>query len=123
MPSLFSGTVDLKFVPQDSGRLTRQIYDRLRIAILSGVLPPGHRLPSSRALAEDFEVSRNTVSSVIDQLTVEGCRRCARTAARGGGGRENAIDHRRCEGSSGVQSDTDLALGETNQPDRPAFHQ
>lgn len=72
MPSLFSGTVDLKFVPEDSGRLTRQIYDRLRIAILSGVLPPGHRLPSSRALAEDFEVSRNTVSSVIDQLTVEG---------------------------------------------------
>src|SRR3982750_4597693 len=72
MPSLLSGTVDLKFVPQDSGRLTRQIYDRLRSAILSGALPQGYRLPSSRVLAQDFKVSRNTVSSVIDQLAVEG---------------------------------------------------
>ena len=72
MPTLLSGTIDLKFVAQDSGRLTRQIYDRLRSAILSGVLPQGYRLPSSRVLAEDFKVSRNTVSSVIDQLAVEG---------------------------------------------------
>ena len=70
--SLLSGTVDLKFLAQDSGRLTRQIYDRLRTAILSGVLPQGYRLPSSRVLAEDFKVSRNTVSSVVDQLAVEG---------------------------------------------------
>ena len=72
MTSLLSGTIDLKFVAQDSGRLTRQIYDRLRAAILSGALPQGYRLPSSRVLAEDFKVSRNTVSSVIDQLAVEG---------------------------------------------------
>ena len=72
MSSLLSGTIDLKFVPQDSGRLTRQIYDRLRTAILSGVLPQGYRLPSSRVLAVDFKVSRNTVSSVVDQLAVEG---------------------------------------------------
>lgn len=72
MSSLLAGTVDLKFVPQDSGRLTRQIYDRLRTAILSGALPQGYRLPSSRVLAEDFKVSRNTVSAVFDQLAVEG---------------------------------------------------
>jgi GntR family transcriptional regulator/MocR family aminotransferase len=72
MPSLLSGTIDLKFVPQDSGRLTRQIYDRLRTAILSGALPQGYRLPSSRVLAQDFAVSRNTVSSVVEQLAVEG---------------------------------------------------
>ena len=72
MPRLLSGTVDLKFVPEDSGRLTRQIYDRLRTAILSGALPPGYRLPSSRMLAKDFNVSRNTVSAVVDQLAVEG---------------------------------------------------
>jgi GntR family transcriptional regulator/MocR family aminotransferase len=69
---LLSGTINLKFFPQDSGRLTRQIYDRLRMAILSGALPQGYRLPSSRMLAQDFKVSRNTVSSVIDQLAVEG---------------------------------------------------
>lgn len=72
MSTLLSGTIDLKFVAQDSGRLTRQIYDRLRSAILSGALPQGYRLPSSRVLAEDFKVSRNTVSSVVDQLAVEG---------------------------------------------------
>ena len=55
-----------------AGSLTRQIYDRLRTAILSGALPRGYRLPSSRVLAEDFDVSRNTVSTVIDQLAVEG---------------------------------------------------
>ena len=68
MPSLLSGAIDLKFVPQDGVPLTRQIYDRLRAAILSGALPQGYRLPSSRALADDCAVSRNTVSSVIDQL-------------------------------------------------------
>jgi GntR family transcriptional regulator/MocR family aminotransferase len=72
MPSLLSGTIDLKFAPQDSGRLTRQIYDRLRTAILSGALPQGYRLPSSRVLAADLKVARNTVSSAIDQLAVEG---------------------------------------------------
>ncbi|MBR1235329.1 PLP-dependent aminotransferase family protein [Bradyrhizobium sp. AUGA SZCCT0182] len=72
LSNLLSGTIDLRFVPQDGGRLARQIYDRLRTAILSGALPRGYRLPSSRGLAEDFGVSRNTVSTVIDQLAVEG---------------------------------------------------
>ena len=72
LSSLLSGTIDLKFAARDGGHLTRQIYDRLRSAILSGALPHGYRLPSSRVLAEDFKVSRNTVSSVIDQLAVEG---------------------------------------------------
>lgn len=72
LSSLLSGTIDLKFAPQDGGHLTRQIYDRLRTAILLGALPQGYRLPSSRVLADDFKVSRNTVSSVIDQLAVEG---------------------------------------------------
>jgi len=72
MSTLLSGTIDLKFIAQGSVPLTRQIYDRLRAAILSGALPPGYRLPSSRVLAEDCKVSRNTVSSVIEQLAVEG---------------------------------------------------
>ena len=72
MQSLLSGTVDLKFAAQGRVPLTRQIYDRLRAAILSGALPRGYRLPSSRVLADDCKVSRNTVSSVIDQLAAEG---------------------------------------------------
>jgi GntR family transcriptional regulator / MocR family aminotransferase len=52
--------------------LMRQLYDRLRGAILAGSLPPGFRLPSSRDLARHLKVSRNTVSFVIDQLAMEG---------------------------------------------------
>jgi GntR family transcriptional regulator/MocR family aminotransferase len=55
----------------DAG-LTRQLYDRVRAAILSGTLPPGRRLPSSRALARQLGVARNTVSFAIDQLAMEG---------------------------------------------------
>jgi len=41
--------------------LYRQIHERIRGAILSGGLAPGTRLPSSRRLAADLGVSRNTV--------------------------------------------------------------
>ncbi|SMG58684.1 MocR-like pyridoxine biosynthesis transcription factor PdxR [Paraburkholderia susongensis] len=46
-------------------RLTQQ-------AILTGQLPPGTKLPSSRTLAEDLGIARNTVLHVYDQLTAEG---------------------------------------------------
>src|SRR5215470_2229881 len=44
-----------------SGPLARQLYRALRGAILGGVLPPGARLPSTRSLATEVGVSRNTV--------------------------------------------------------------
>ncbi len=52
--------------------LHRQIYDQVRDAILSGRLAPGAKLPSSRALAQDQGISRNTVISAYDQLFAEG---------------------------------------------------
>ncbi|MBX3493596.1 MAG: PLP-dependent aminotransferase family protein [Parvibaculum sp.] len=52
--------------------LYRQIYDALREAILDGRLHPGARLPSSRTLAADLGVGRNTVLTAYDQLTAEG---------------------------------------------------
>jgi GntR family transcriptional regulator/MocR family aminotransferase len=52
--------------------LYRQLYDQLRELILAGRLPPGTRLPSSRELAADFGVSRNTVVGAYDQLLAEG---------------------------------------------------
>ena len=45
------------------GPLHRRIHDALKAAILAGRLGPGGRLPSTRALAADLGVSRNTVSS------------------------------------------------------------
>src|SRR5258708_27433468 len=41
-------------------------------AILTGQLPPGTKLPSSRTLASDLGIARNTVLHVYDQLTAEG---------------------------------------------------
>jgi GntR family transcriptional regulator/MocR family aminotransferase len=45
---------------------------QLREVILAGRLPPGARLPASRALAEEHGLSRNTVMAAYDQLFSEG---------------------------------------------------
>jgi GntR family transcriptional regulator / MocR family aminotransferase len=52
--------------------LFRQIFDELRNAILTGRLKPGTCLPSTRQLAAELNVSRNTVLSAYDQLLAEG---------------------------------------------------
>ncbi|WP_235921544.1 MocR-like pyridoxine biosynthesis transcription factor PdxR [Lentzea tibetensis] len=49
-------------------RLTRS----LREAIRSARLAPGTRLPSSRALALDLGIARNTVAAAYDELVAEG---------------------------------------------------
>jgi GntR family transcriptional regulator/MocR family aminotransferase len=52
--------------------LYQQLYHRLQRAILAGRLPGGLKLPSTRALADELMVSRNTVITAYDQLTAEG---------------------------------------------------
>ena len=52
--------------------LVGQIYASLRSAILSGQLRPGTRLPSTRVLAQEVCVSRNTVIAAFEQLEMEG---------------------------------------------------
>lgn len=52
--------------------LFQQLFDALRSAILSGRLQSGSRLPSTRLMASQLQVSRNTVSSVYEQLVAEG---------------------------------------------------
>src|SRR4051812_27486916 len=52
--------------------LSRQIYLRLREAILAGSPQPRERLPSSRDLAEQLQVSRTVVLVAYDQLLAEG---------------------------------------------------
>jgi GntR family transcriptional regulator/MocR family aminotransferase len=55
-----------------TGPLHRQAYRALRLAILGGALPRGCRLPSTRALARDAGLSRNTVLEAYAQLVAEG---------------------------------------------------
>ncbi|WP_415834555.1 PLP-dependent aminotransferase family protein [Kerstersia similis] len=54
------------------GPLNRQIYDLLRQAILKGMWPPNMRMPSTRALADELKLSRNTVLHAFEQLLAEG---------------------------------------------------
>ena len=53
--------------------LHRQVYRGIRDAILTGRVPGGARLPSTRQLAGDLGVSRSTVLVAFDQLVAEGC--------------------------------------------------
>jgi GntR family transcriptional regulator/MocR family aminotransferase len=54
------------------GRRRAQLEDRLRTLVREGTLPAGGRLPSSRALATDLEVSRRLVVEAYAQLLAEG---------------------------------------------------
>jgi GntR family transcriptional regulator / MocR family aminotransferase len=55
-----------------SAFLYQRYYQKIRDSILAGTLRPGARLPSTRALATEHGVSRNTVSLAFDQLRAEG---------------------------------------------------
>jgi GntR family transcriptional regulator/MocR family aminotransferase len=50
----------------------RQIYDRFRDAIASGVLKPGDRIPSARALTKELGLARGTVDAAYSLLAAEG---------------------------------------------------
>lgn len=65
-------TLPLTLVRNGQKSLYRQLYEQLRAALLGGKLPPGARLPSSRALAEELGISRNSVVAVYEELLSEG---------------------------------------------------
>ena len=68
--SLFS--VDV-INPDMAGRPAHaRIGERIRAAIASGALAQKARLPSSRTLARDLGVARNTVDEALSQLVAEG---------------------------------------------------
>src|SRR5690348_14868761 len=53
-------------------RVRAGLESALRDAIRAGRLRPGTRLPSSRVLAADLGLARNTVAEVYSQLVAEG---------------------------------------------------
>lgn len=55
--------------------VNRRLYEKLRSRIFSGPLRPNIKLPSSRALAANLGVSRNTMLKALEQLTAERYRR------------------------------------------------
>src|SRR5262245_16755958 len=58
--------------PKSPTPLFQQLYQEIRSAILESRLPAGFQLPSSRELALDLGISRNTVLNAYEQLLAEG---------------------------------------------------
>ena len=75
MPKLAGQGALLPFVDLDPGDrvpLHQQLTQQLRVAILTGQLHAGQRLPASRTLAAQLQVSRSTVVAAFEQLVDEG---------------------------------------------------
>jgi DNA-binding transcriptional regulator YhcF (GntR family) len=62
----------LWFSPASEVPIYRQLVTQVSLAILSGDLRPGDRLPSTRELARRFSIHPNTVSAGYRQLAREG---------------------------------------------------
>jgi len=50
----------------------RQIYERIRAVIAEGVLKPGDRIPSARALTKELGLARGTINTAYALLAAEG---------------------------------------------------
>lgn len=62
----------LKLDRQHNEPVYRQIYQRIKDAIVQGTLLPDTRLPSVRVLASEVGVARGTVENAYAQLIAEG---------------------------------------------------
>ncbi|MEB3767383.1 PLP-dependent aminotransferase family protein [Acinetobacter sp. MD2] len=72
MRSLLGDHVLQRLQQEADGPLHQRVFRCLRSAILTGVLAPKTRLPASRDLAQELQVSRNTILTAYDQLQAEG---------------------------------------------------
>ena len=57
---------------QSTNPMYIQIYEYIRREILNASLLAGEKLPSSRSLAANLQVSRSTVDTAYEQLVAEG---------------------------------------------------
>jgi GntR family transcriptional regulator/MocR family aminotransferase len=58
--------------PRQGTPLYRWLYEELRSAILTGQLRPGSRLPATRDIAAQYDISRPTIVIAFEQLQSEG---------------------------------------------------
>lgn len=59
-----------------------QIVEHIKLDIVSGVMPPGMRVPSVRELASDASVNPNTMQRALSELERLGLMRTERTSGR-----------------------------------------
>ena len=67
-----AGLTTIHLDPADPRPLYQQMYEKLRQLILDSHIAPGTQMPSTRALAQELGVSRNTVLAAFAQLSTEG---------------------------------------------------
>lgn len=72
-------------------RPRQQVETQIREAIRSGILGPGHKLPSEMALAQDFGVSRTTVREALRTLVADGL--VQKVPGAGGGSFVRSLNH------------------------------
>ncbi len=64
--------VSLKIDHDSEIPLYKQLYDKFRQSILDSKFSPGQKLPGTRSLAAELDISRNTVVMAFEQLLLEG---------------------------------------------------
>ena len=62
----------LKIDKNSSEPIYFQIYRQLKEQIISGEIQTGERLKATRALSEEYHLSRNTILNAYQQLESEG---------------------------------------------------
>ena len=95
-------TDPLLTLPDKGGVLYVRLYQRMRALILEGSWPSGMRLPSTRRLAADLGISRNTASLAVEQLLADGWVEARSRAgvfvasqlAHAAGARRSRVEHR-----------------------------
>jgi GntR family transcriptional regulator/MocR family aminotransferase len=71
-PRTRGADLHLELPAEPAGGLRAGVMEALREAVRTGRLAPGVRLPSSRSLAADLGVARNTVADAYAELVAEG---------------------------------------------------
>ena len=107
-----SQLIDLDLDRSGAQPLNEQLYKGIKGLILAGVLRSGARLPASRILARELEISRNTVLAAYDQLLAEGF-----TEARPGAGTRVSADLPNLDGE--VRTARPLLGSSTGAPPLP----
>lgn len=64
--------VQFRIQPESEIPASTQLLNQIRFAIANRQFPPGHRLPSTRSLAMQTGLHRNTISKVYRQLEDDG---------------------------------------------------
>jgi GntR family transcriptional regulator/MocR family aminotransferase len=116
----------IRLDPGASTPLRRQLYEWFRRAIADGRLKSGQRVPSSRGLAAELQVSRLTVVCAYEQLEAEGYLQSFRGAGtciaasipelRRPGGARTGRSERRARGTRGTAKRAKQLLSMPEEP-------